>query len=112
MNEEYEKNYWLVKPDCYHIMNSILNTDYPDFAIEKFKTEYKNGLYVFFEHDFISPTGIKRSHMPCPNFNNPSYSDSGRLDSTKMYLDMNDYKFMGEISRKSKLEKLKNINNE
>ena len=111
MNENYEKNYWLILPDSYNVMNKILDTDYTDSAIEKFKIGYKRGLYVYFEHDIYSTIGIKRGHMRCPDFDDPAYIDSGKRDSSKMWLERNDYKFMGEISRKYKLEKLNNIKN-
>jgi hypothetical protein len=93
-----EKFYWLVMPDSYHIMNNAIGCKYTDDAISKFKLNYKNGLYVFFETTPYSDE-LKTSHFP-KIYYNPS------LGLGKM---LSEFQNMGELSRRSKLKKLQKI---
>lgn len=90
-----EKFYWRIMPDSYHIMNKSIGSNYTDSAIELFKLNYKNGLLVFFEKDVFSPKEFKTSHIAYEKIIGSGFE---RL--------LNEFKFMGELSRKSKLKKL------
>jgi hypothetical protein len=93
-----EKFYWLVMPDSYHIMNKTIGSRYTDEAIEKFKLNYKNGLCVTFESTPYSEE-LKTSHI--------QYEKVVSGSSFEMWL--SGYKYMGELSRRSKLKKLNTL---
>lgn len=95
------KCYWLVKPDCYRSINKILGSKYTDRDIDFFIKKHSKGIYIIY--DKLDKWG----HMPYPDYEN--HNGKSDMKKSKNWLKRWGYKYKGEISRKSKLEKLNKI---
>jgi hypothetical protein len=92
------KYYWLVMPEYYRVMNKILNSNFADSTIKYFIDVEKHGVYVTLEK---VTTHKYWGFMPCIHPND-------KKDS-KDWLEIHDYEFKYEISRKSKLNMINKI---
>ena len=99
------KKYWFVQPDCYnkHIIDNYIVFDkgsYYDHIDKSLFDTNPNGIYLTIDNykgfDIIG-------FMPYPN---------AMKGTSKQWLIDNGYIYMGELSRKTKLEKLKELSNE
>lgn len=93
-----KKKFWFVKPDSYKLLvNDIKYARYDSFLKDS-GPFFKNGVYITLT-EYSNKPNIW-GYMPYPEIE--------RINSKEWLIDR-DYIFMGEISRKSKLEKLNNI---
>lgn len=98
------KKYWLVKPEYYNQINNLLNTDFNEKTINNFKIKYQKGVYVLI---YIKDNGdVIYSHMPYPIFKD---SNTNNTFSSSVWLENRDFVYSGEISRKSKLNKINKL---
>lgn len=95
-----ENKYWLVKPEYYLNLNKILNSYYTYNVIKYFITIYTKGVYITYNGD-------RWGHMPYPYYEDMITSIK---TSSKEWLENNNFEYKGEISRKSKLEKINKLN--
>ena len=93
--------FWLIKPEYYNKMNDLIGTNFDNFSLNYFRTKCKKGIYA--------AVILRYSNIYCSYMKYPYYYKNGK-HSSKKYLEIS-YKYMGEISRKSKLKKLKKLKN-
>lgn len=105
----FEKLYWLVKPDCYRNLNNILGAVFDNEDIQFFIKEHPKGVYVTYESQIVSDRH-KWGSMPYPEYNKNITEYYSILYSSEDWLKENDYEYSGIISRKEKLEKIKKLN--
>jgi len=93
-----KKKFWFVKPDSYKLLTNEIKYTLYDSFLKDYGPFFKNGVYI---------TLIESSNKP-DIWGYMPYPEIERIDSKKWLIDT-DYIFMGEISRKSKLEKLNEL---
>ena len=98
------KYYWLIKPECYPFINKILNSKFTNCDIDSFIKFHTKGIYITYDKQMTSDYH-KWGHMPYPD-----YYKNDNIKKSKFWLRRWGFKFQGEISRKSKLQKIKQIN--
>lgn len=92
------KKFWFVKPDSYKLLVNAIKYPLYDSFLKDFGPFFKNGIYI----TVIEGKPNLWGYMPYPKIED--------IDSKK-WLIKNGYIYMGDISRKSKLENLKNNSN-
>lgn len=102
------KKYWFVRPDCYNkyaidnAIGTIMNKgcsgcSYYDNISKDLLYNHPNGIYLTIEN--YKGSDIP-GFMPYPD---------GMKGSSKQWLINNEYLYMGELSRKAKLQKLNKL---
>jgi hypothetical protein len=113
-----KSKYWKVDKNSISNINNILGSDFTDENILYFKSvTNKNVIYITFDTRGIRPDW---SYFTYPEFKSYIYSVDDKYVSsfetiftnTEKWFKENDFIYAGEISRKSKLDKLKQLENE
>lgn len=91
-----KKLYWIVYKEYYPNINKILKTSYTQYEIDYFTNSFK---FIYILLTYKNDKVISYGYMP------PVYTKFGEDSLT--FINKENYKFKGELSRKSKLEQLK-----
>lgn len=98
-----KSKYWFISPEYYDKIDEILNSNINDVIIRSMKQRCTKGGYICWNDDkeewgymLLTYKKYEKNHYT--------------LQPSSEWLDNHDYKYMGEISRRSKLNKINERN--